>query len=117
MEGCWGAWVQTDGFTVGEEREAYAGIRIFELAKMSKSIRAYVYSNLDYSLKAGDWDVRFRCDHHEGKAYVGDWMKAQPSVVSDDDMSWSCVSTCVYMDMLNIVSSTLDSYALHRIVP
>jgi len=102
VKGCWGIFCQTDGFTVGEEREAYSGIRIWEIAKMSGCIRTFVYSNLDYSLKAGNWDWEYRCDHHEGKSYVGDWMQAQPSVVSDDDMSWSCLSTCVYMDMLNI---------------
>lgn len=32
-------------------------------------------------------------------------MQAQPSVVSDHDMSWSIVTSGPYMEMLNIVSS------------
>jgi hypothetical protein len=30
-------------------------------------------------------------------------MKAQPTIVSDEDMTWSCVSTAPYMDMLENV--------------
>lgn len=46
----------------------------------------------------------YRCEHHDAKARVSDWMRAQPSVVSDDDMSWSILSTMAYMEMLNLVS-------------
>ena len=53
LEGAYGAWVNTDGFTVGEQKEIYAGMRIFEIAKMAKTVRHYVYSNLDYALKVG----------------------------------------------------------------
>lgn len=54
LEGVWGAWVNTDGFTVGEVKELYAGMRIFELAKQVGTVRHYVWSNLDYSFKASD---------------------------------------------------------------
>lgn len=53
FEGVYGAFVNTDGFTVGEQKEIYAGMRIFEIAKMAKTVRHYVYSNLDYALKVG----------------------------------------------------------------
>ena len=46
-------WNNTDGFTVGEMKEIYAGMRIFELAKQIKTVRHYVWSNLDYSFKVG----------------------------------------------------------------
>lgn len=52
LDGAYGAWVNIDGFTVGEQREIYAGMRIFELAKQAKSLRHYVWSSLSYSLKA-----------------------------------------------------------------
>lgn len=52
LKGVWGAWVNTDGFTVGEMKEIYAGMRIFELAKQLGTVRHYVWSNLDYSFKA-----------------------------------------------------------------
>lgn len=48
FEGVYGAFVNTDGFTVGEQKEIYAGMKIFEIAKMEKSVRHYVWSNLDY---------------------------------------------------------------------
>jgi hypothetical protein len=51
MNGAYGAWVNTDGFTVGEMRETYCGMRIFEIAKQSPSMRHFVYSSLDYSTK------------------------------------------------------------------
>ena len=60
LEGVWGVWNNTDGFTVGETKEIFAGIRIFELAKQIKTVRHYVWSNLDYSFK-----VRVRVTHEE----------------------------------------------------
>ena len=51
LKGVYGAWVNTDGFTVGEQKEIYAGIRSFELAKQTASMRHYVWSSLDYGLK------------------------------------------------------------------
>ena len=51
LQGAYGAWVNTDGFTVGEQKEIFAGVRIFELAKQTPSLRHYVWSNLDYGLK------------------------------------------------------------------
>ena len=57
FQGCYAAWVNTDGFTVGEQRELYAGIKIFEVAKATPSLRHYVWSNLDYTLKVGSVQV------------------------------------------------------------
>ena len=51
LEGAYGAWINTDGFHVGEAKEIYAGIRIFEIAKRISSLRHYVWSSLDYSVK------------------------------------------------------------------
>jgi len=44
--------VNTDGFTVGEKEETYLGLRIFELAKQSGTVKHYVWSSLDYMSKA-----------------------------------------------------------------
>lgn len=33
LHGVYGAWVNIDGFTVGEQKEMWSGMRIFELAK------------------------------------------------------------------------------------
>ncbi|KAI0742364.1 NAD(P)-binding protein [Daedaleopsis nitida] len=102
LQGVWGVWNNTDGFTVGEAKEIHAGMRIFELAKQTKSVRHYVWSNLDYALKKGAYNPDYKCEHSNGKGRVGEWMKAQPSIVSDDDMSWSAVTSAPYMEMLNI---------------
>lgn len=51
MEGAYGVWANTDGFTIGEQKETYVGLRLFELAKQSRTVRHYVWSNLDYVSK------------------------------------------------------------------
>ena len=58
MQSVWGVWTNTDGFTVGEEKELFAGMRIFELAKQVKTVRHYVWSNLDYSFKVSRCSTR-----------------------------------------------------------
>ncbi|KAJ3553614.1 hypothetical protein NM688_g3512 [Phlebia brevispora] len=101
FDGVYGAWVNTDGFTVGEQKEIFCGLRIFEIAKQTKSMRHYVWSNLDYALKLGNYDPQYRCDHYDGKGRVAEWMQAQASDVTEDGMSWSVVTSGPYMDMLN----------------
>lgn len=54
LKGVYGTWVNTDGSTVGEQKETYAGMRIFELAKQLGTVRHFVWSNLDYSTKVGE---------------------------------------------------------------
>ena len=52
LDGAYGVMgFNIDGLTVGEQREIYAGMRIFELAKQTKSLRHYVWSSLGYNLK------------------------------------------------------------------
>ncbi|PCH36839.1 NAD(P)-binding protein [Wolfiporia cocos MD-104 SS10] len=97
LRGVYGAWVNTDGFTVCEMTEIWCGLRIFELAQQA-GLRHYVYSALDY---LGKWDPKYRCQHSDGKGYVADWMKSQPSVAGDTGMTWSIVHTTPYMDMLH----------------
>ncbi|KAI0342005.1 NAD(P)-binding protein [Trametopsis cervina] len=102
LQGVYGAWINTDGFTVGETKEIHIAMRIFEIAKQTKSIRHYVWSNLDYALKKGNWDPMYECGHYNGKGRVADWLKAQPSDPSDTGMSWTVVTSGPYMDMLEI---------------
>lgn len=51
MQGAYGAWINTDGFTIGEQKEIYAGMKIFELAKQVGTVRHYIWSSLDYAFK------------------------------------------------------------------
>ena len=62
LDGVWGVWANTDGFTVGEAKEIHAGMRIFEIAKSVKSVRHFVWSSLDYSLKVRRADSRAYMD-------------------------------------------------------
>ncbi|KAJ6509697.1 NAD(P)-binding protein [Mycena vulgaris] len=87
LDGVYGAWVNTDGFTVGEMEEIYAGMRIFELAKRTPS-------------KAG-YDPEYKTDHMDAKGRVGEWLAAQPSDPSEDGLAWSQVTTGPYMDTIN----------------
>ena len=57
-----------------------------------------------------DYNPKYRVTHLDGKGRVAEFFKAQPSVVSDDGMTWSCVRTAPYMDMLKIVSSSYLSF-------
>lgn len=48
----------------------------------------------------------YKVEHHDGKGRVGEWLKAQDSDTSESGMTWSCVSTGPYMEMLNMVGSS-----------
>lgn len=59
------AFVNTDGFAVGEIAETYWGIRLFEVAREA-GIKHFVYSGLDYLAK----EPLYKADQH----YVGHYM-------------------------------------------
>ncbi|OSC99396.1 NAD-P-binding protein [Trametes coccinea BRFM310] len=96
----YGAFVNTDSFTIGELKEVYYGIRIFEQAKQIKSVRHYVWSGLDNIFKRTNYNPEYYAEHYTGKCRVSDWMRSQDSIVSDDNMSWSILTTGPYMDSL-----------------
>ncbi|RPD63751.1 nmrA-family protein [Lentinus tigrinus ALCF2SS1-6] len=102
LEGAYGAYVNTDSFTIGQVKEVFAGIRIFELAKQAGTVKHYVWSSLDNVFKKSGFDPKYYAEHYTGKCRVADWMRAQDSVVNDNDMSWSILTTGPYMDMLNM---------------
>ncbi|KAJ6531682.1 NAD(P)-binding protein [Mycena vulgaris] len=93
LDGVYGAWVNTDGFTVGEMEEIYAGMRIFELAKRTPNLR--------YVFKKAGYDPEYKTDHMDAKGRVGEWLAAQPSDPSEDGLAWSQVTTGPYMDTIN----------------
>ena len=121
LDGAYGAWVNTDGFTVGEMKETYAGIRIFELAKKISSLRHLVWSNLDYAskvrarhnychykeltnVKKGGFDPKYKTDHYDGKGHVAEFLRGQPSYSDENGLTWSIVTSGPYMEMLNLVN-------------
>ncbi|KAF8191659.1 NAD-P-binding protein [Mycena galopus ATCC 62051] len=101
MDGVYGAYVNTDTFTVGEMREIYAGLRIFEIANMTPSLRHYLWSGLPYMPKTrAGYDPRYQAEHLNAKGRVTEFIKGMPSSVSDTGLSWSVMNTGVYMEML-----------------
>ncbi|KAJ7773813.1 NAD-P-binding protein [Mycena metata] len=100
LDGAYGAWVNTDGFTVGEMKEIYSGMRIFETATRAPALRHYVWSSLPYVSKLTGFDPDYKVDHMDAKARVADWLRAQPSDASEDKLSWSIVTTGPYMELL-----------------
>ncbi|CAF1103937.1 unnamed protein product [Didymodactylos carnosus] len=99
LQGVYGVFVNTDGFTVGEQSEVFAGMRIFELAKQIGTIKHYVYSNLDYVFKKSGYKPIYNCEHYNGKGRVADWMQQQPS--DEHGMVWSVLTSGPYMEMLH----------------
>src|SRR5881392_2383617 len=78
LEGVWGAYINTDGFTVGEQAETYYGLRIFELAARVPTLKHYVWSSLDYGLKKAGYRPEYHCGHYDGKGRIADWLTTKP---------------------------------------
>lgn len=55
MDGCYGAFINTDTYTVGEEREIWSAIKLYETARRTPSMRHWIFSNLDYGSKVGKY--------------------------------------------------------------
>ncbi|KAK4646929.1 uncharacterized protein QC761_100370 [Podospora bellae-mahoneyi] len=76
FQGCWGAFINIDGFATGEAMETFWTYRCYELA-IECGIKFYVHGNLDYGYKLGGYDARFRCGHYDGKGRMGEWILSQ----------------------------------------
>ncbi|KAI9353049.1 hypothetical protein DFJ73DRAFT_959337 [Zopfochytrium polystomum] len=95
FEGAHGAYVNTDGFTIGEQAEVFWGMRIFELAAAAR-VKHFVWGALDYSSKIGGFDPKFRCGHYDGKGRVSEWLLAQ----NVDGTTVSVLTSGPYVEML-----------------
>ncbi|KAJ7912540.1 hypothetical protein B0H13DRAFT_1613390 [Mycena leptocephala] len=101
LDGVYGVWVNNDGPSVGEDQEIYGGMRIFELAKRTPSLRHYVWSSLPYILKVPGFNPDYKSDQADAKGRVAEWLSMQLSVLAEDGLVWSVVTTTPYMDTLN----------------
>jgi uncharacterized protein YbjT (DUF2867 family) len=111
LEGVWGAYVNTDGFTVGEKAETYYGLRVFELAVRVPTLKHYVWSNLDYGLKKGGYRPEYHCGHYDGKGRIGDWLTTKPFSTQADVFKWTVFTNGPYAEMLfggNFLPKILD---------
>jgi hypothetical protein len=70
FRGVYGAWVNLDGFTLGEMKELYFGFRAYEIARHEK-VQHYVWANGDYALKIAGWDEQFHWGHNDAKGRIG----------------------------------------------
>ncbi|KAL0572092.1 hypothetical protein V5O48_009870 [Marasmius crinis-equi] len=121
-QGCWGVFVNTDTFAVGQKREIYAAIQLYEYAHREKGIRHFVWSGLDYSSKVGtpewtmqgfaltrDWDpklggydLKYKTEHLDAKGIFSDFLRSQKSesTPNGEGLTWSIVTTGPYIEGL-----------------
>jgi len=96
FKNAYGAFVNTNGFNLGEKAEIYWGIRIFEIA-VEENVQHYLWSSLDYGLKKGGWNSKFHCGHYDSKGRVAEFIMLQrPS----HKMKTSVLTSGPYLEML-----------------
>ncbi|GCB18977.1 NmrA-like family domain-containing protein 1 [Aspergillus awamori] len=95
FKGVYGAWVNTDGFTLGEKNELFYGCRAYEIARYH-GLQHYVYASADFALKHADWDENYHWGHNDAKGRVAEYILAQ----GQDQMKSSVLTTGPYMNML-----------------
>ncbi|SPJ77049.1 related to nitrogen metabolic regulation protein nmr [Fusarium torulosum] len=93
--GCWGAFVNIDGFNTGEKTETYWTIRAYELA-IESGIQFFVFGNLDYGYKKSGYNPEYRCGHYDGKGRMAEWMLGQRK---GHNMGTAIFTTGPYMEM------------------
>ncbi|KAF8310126.1 nmrA-family protein [Clavulina sp. PMI_390] len=97
--GAYGAFVNTDTYTVGAPAELVAAFMIWELANAHK-IRHFVWSNLEYALRSGGYDPMYNSQNHLGKGRFGAFLTAQPNNPKENGTLWTNFTVNCYMEML-----------------
>jgi NmrA-like family len=88
-------YANLDGFVIGEIQETYWGIRMFEIA-VELGIEHYVWGSLDYLVKKGGFDSKYRCGHYDAKGRVGELILQQ----KPKSMAVSVLTSGPYMEMI-----------------
>lgn len=96
FDGVYGAWVNMDGFTLGEKNEIFYGIRAYEIARAA-GLKHYIWASTEYTLKNGNWKDEYHCGHMSAKGRVGEFIFAQ----GQEGMTTSLFTTGPYMDALH----------------
>ena len=89
------AWVNTNGFAIGEKNEVYWGIRMFEIA-CGCNVSHFQWASLPYVSKLGNYNPKYRTGHLDGKGKVAEFISAQPI----SPMAWSVLTSCMSMENL-----------------
>jgi len=114
--GCDAAFVNIDGFNVGEKGELFWAIRAYELAVEDGGIRFFVYGNLDYIYKLSGYDPKFRSGHYDGKGRIGEWILfqgSQAAKASPSAMGVALFTTGPYIEM-TIASNTIMTPTIEK---
>lgn len=104
FQDCDGAFVNIDGFNTGEKTEMYWAIRAYEIA-IEAGVKFFVYGNLDYGLKKGGYDSKFRAGHYDGKGRIAEWILMQNQKLGAR-MGAAIFTTGPYIEM-TIASQTI----------
>ncbi|QYT02280.1 NAD-P-binding protein [Trichoderma simmonsii] len=101
LQNCYGVFVNTDGFTVNEPDELWAGVRIFEIANTIPTLRHFVYSSIDYYLRLTNFDHKYAAHHTNGKGRVHTYLDGMTSPAHPDSkLVWSVLITGPYNEDL-----------------
>lgn len=95
FSGVYGAWVNLDGFTIGEKNEGFYGVRAYEIAR-HHGVKHYIWANTDYALRKSGWDENYHWGHNDAKGRIGDLILSH----GQHGMKTSLLTTGPYMDML-----------------
>jgi hypothetical protein len=69
MQGMDGVFFLANGFAIGEKAEIFWSMRAFEIAR-ELGIKFFQFSSIDYYLKKGGYDPKFRCVHADTKGRI-----------------------------------------------
>ncbi|KAL6900566.1 hypothetical protein GGI43DRAFT_427554 [Trichoderma evansii] len=95
FEGVYGAWVNLDGFTLGEKNEGFYGVRAYEIAR-HQGVKHYIWANSDYALRKSGWDEKYHWGHNDAKGRIGDLILSH----GQEGMKTTLFTTGPYMNML-----------------
>ncbi|KAF8310289.1 NAD(P)-binding protein [Clavulina sp. PMI_390] len=108
FEGAYGAYVNTDTYTVGGAKELTAAFEIWEIANYQK-VRHFVWSALDYSYKLGGYDPVYEADHYNTKGRFADYLSLLPNRAEDPEATtYTAYTNAPYMEMLRHVIHPFD---------
>lgn len=96
FRGVYGAWVNLDGFTLGENNEIFYGIRAYEIAR-AVGLQHFIWASTEYTLKNGDWNENYHYGHMSAKGRVGEFTLSQ----RQEGMTTSLFTTGPYVDSLH----------------
>ncbi|KAF8317694.1 NAD(P)-binding protein [Clavulina sp. PMI_390] len=102
FEGAYGAFVNTDTFTVGAAAETTAAFNIWELANWHK-VRHFVWSNQDYAVKLMGYNRTYSSQNHVGKGRFGAFLAAQPNPIDGEGTLWTNYTINSYMEQLSFL--------------